>query len=232
MIPLDDQIGPYGYHVVRIDPAGGSMTPSAFSDADMVIIHAERNGASMTRLVGHAATLPGRPGILVIECGLDAADRVLALELGADDCVTCPFVPRELVARIHAILRRRQAILVADGDDRSLPVASNVCSFSGWVLWREQRRLARGAEPAVALPAAEFEILDLLLSRAGSVVSRQLLLGATAQTSSHERRDPRAIDLQISRLRKRLEIDGREIIRTVRGRGYMIIGDVAGEQTA
>lgn len=230
---LGDEIERHGYRIVRIDPTASLPMRSALPEADIVIIEAQPQREPVTAIVGFAAALPGGPGVLVIEYGLDPVDRILALEAGADDCVAASCAPREIVARIRAISRRRQiAVDPEQPSPLSLPSPlpssdGDSISFSGWALDRAQRRLARGSEPGSSLPAAEFAILDVLLGRPRRVVSRELLLEMTAPATVPETRNLRAVDIQVSRLRKRFAIGGMEIIRTVRGRGYMILGEVS-----
>lgn len=222
-------IGPeiefHGYRVQDLDASIPSPIRSGTGDPRLVILEAGLDDAALIAWVRDAAALPGRPGVLVLDRGIDPIDRIVALEAGADDCVAWPCAPRELVARIRAISRRWHP--VAEPVAEIGVAASAALSFAGWTLDRQKRRLHRPRQVDMILPVAEFAVLDELLRSPRRIVARKALLEATTPLDGPETRSPRAIDIQVSRLRRRLEIDGAEIIRTVRGRGYMLIAAVA-----
>lgn len=151
-------------------------------------------------------------------------DRIVGLEIGADDYLPKPFNPRELLARIKAILRRTE---------RTAPVAGTLTSqrvrFGVWVLDTDQRRLVHDDGHEVSLTTAEFKLLTVMLERPRFVLSREQLLdltsGRTAQVFD------RTIDNQVSRLRHKIEVDPAHptIIATVRGGGYSLSVDVRPE---
>ncbi len=153
------------------------------------------------------------PPVIMLSARGEEVDRIVGLELGADDYMAKPFHPRELLARIRAVLRRREAR--GSGQDKS-PVAH----FFGWQLDNIKRTLTRPDGVQVALSNAEFELLRVFLDRPGRALSRDQILdylhGPNADSFD------RAIDVQISRLRRKLSDDHSEdIIRTIRGIGYM-----------
>ena len=155
----------------------------------------------------------GGPPVIMLSARGEEVDRIVGLELGADDYMAKPFHPRELLARIRAVLRRREARV--PGEDKS-PVAH----FFGWQLDNIKRTLTRPDGVQVALSNAEFELLRVFLDRPGRALSRDQILdflhGPNADSFD------RAIDVQISRLRRKLSDDHSEdIIRTIRGIGYM-----------
>lgn len=152
---------------------------------------------------------PNRPGIIVLSAMGDDGDRIEGLELGADDYLAKPCNPRELLARIRAVLRRRQ----------EASVASQVRSyrFGGWTLDIVARRLSHATAPSTQLTDAEFRVLKALIAAPQVVLSRDQLLDA-AHGASADIFD-RAIDVTISRLRRKL--DPENIIRTIRNEGYM-----------
>lgn len=164
------------------------------------------------------------PPILMLTALNDETDRIVGLEIGADDYLTKPFNPRELLARIKAIMRRAE---------RSNPVAGTLSSqrirFGPWVLNTDQRRLTHDDGKDVSLTTAEFKLLTVLLERPRFVLSREQLLdltsGRTAQVFD------RTIDNQVSRLRHKIEADPSRptIIATVRGGGYSLSVDVRPE---
>ncbi len=143
-------------------------------------------------------------------------DRVVGLELGADDYLTKPFGARELLARIRAILRRRQASRIAS----QRAAAQGHCRFGTWQLDRRARRLTNSIGEPVALSKGEYALLLAFLDAPQRPLSREHLLQATRV---HEDVFDRSIDVQILRLRRRLEIDpsAPQIIQTERGIGYV-----------
>ncbi len=161
------------------------------------------------RLIDHN----GPPVIMVSARGEDI-DRIVGLELGADDYMAKPFHPRELLARIRAVLRRREA-REGSGDGKA-PISH----FFGWQLDNIKRTLSRPDGVQVVLSNAEFELLRVFLDRPGRALTRDQILDYLHGPNSDS--FDRAIDVQISRLRRKLGDDGNEdIIRTIRGIGYM-----------
>ena len=155
------------------------------------------------------------PIIVITGHRRDEIDRVVGLELGADDYVTKPFGLRELLARIRAVLRRRETGRIAAQRDAE----QGSYRFGSWQLDRRARRLA-GAEGAVALTKGEYALLIAFLDAPQRPLTREHLLQATR---IHEDVFDRSIDVQILRLRRKLETDPRmpRIIQTERGVGYV-----------
>jgi DNA-binding response OmpR family regulator len=169
------------------------------------------------RLRAESAGLP----IIILTGVKDEADRVMGLELGADDYLTKPFSPRELLARIRALLRRSRAQqTVADGLQ-----ALRAYRFAGWELNVRLRRLASGGR-SVPLTNTEFNLLAAFLAAPQRVLSRDQLLGMS-RLHDDEVYD-RSIDTQVARLRKKLDAPGAgtTLIRTERGAGYVFCADV------
>jgi two-component system, OmpR family, response regulator len=158
------------------------------------------------------------PVIMLTAKGEDV-DRIVGLEMGADDYLIKPFNPRELLARIRAVLRRATISTPTDGRARAM-------IFSGWVLDCTLRELKDANGTRVAMTAAEFDLLQVLCERAGRVLSREQLLNLThcQQTGSLER----SVDVLISRLRRKIEEDPHDplIIKTVRSGGYIFTAGV------
>src|SRR6267154_4533126 len=152
--------------------------------------------------------------ILMVTARRDEVDRVLGLELGADDYLPKPYSPRELLARVRAVVRRHRGL---SGPANSIQVGSLVLSTSG-------QTATLGGRP-VQLTSYEFEILRVLVERRGRVVTREQILDL-AKGNAEESFD-RSVDVRISRLRQKFgEEAGRpSLIRTVRGLGYMIVAD-------
>ena len=160
--------------------------------------------------------------IIILTGRKDEADRVMGLELGADDYLTKPFSPRELLARIRALLRRARAQqTVADGLQKV-----RAYRFAGWELNVRLRRLSSPTSGVVPLTNTEFNLLAAFLAAPQRVLSRDLLLGLS-RLHNDEVYD-RSIDTQVGRLRKKIEspADKAELIRTERGAGYVFTAAV------
>jgi two-component system OmpR family response regulator len=180
----------------------------------------DANGLDLCRWVRAASNLP----VIMLTAQGDPASRVVGLELGADDYIAKPFEPRELVARIGAVLRRTGG-RTASGPVSSEPPAMQ--TFDGWVLDRLTRQLRSPRRVTVALSNAEFRLLSAFVDHPRRVLSRDRLLDLTRAPGVDV--TDRAIDLAVSRLRQKLLDPGRnaELIRTVRGEGYVFDANVA-----
>ncbi|QEI09413.1 response regulator [Pigmentiphaga aceris] len=165
----------------------------------------------------------------------ESEERVRGLELGADDYVVKPFDPRELVARIQSVLRRRSRTLaqgaamppVAVEEIPAQPPVRRY-GFAGWVFDVDLGRLTRPSGAPVALSEVECRLLLALLQHPNTVLSRERLLDLTEGERSGEPAFDRTIDRQVSRLRLKLSDDARqsELLRTVWGNGYRLVADV------
>jgi two-component system OmpR family response regulator len=156
---------------------------------------------------------PDLPIIMLTAQG-DPGSRVVGLELGADDYLGKPFEPRELVARIHAVLRR------ARGGSPG-PRSDDVVGFEGWHFDRMRRQLVSPSKVVIALSGAEFRLLSAFVERPARLLSRDQLLDMTRAPGTEV--SDRSIDLAVSRLRQKFNASGRapHLIKTVRGEGYL-----------
>ncbi|HHH88961.1 MAG TPA: response regulator [Aliiroseovarius sp.] len=167
----------------------------------------------------------GGPPILMLTALGDETDRIVGLEIGADDYLPKPFNPRELLARIKAILRRADRRETTAGE-----LSGRKIRFADWVLDTDRRRLthARTGQEQT-LTTAEFKLLVVFLERPRFVLSREQLLDLTSGRTAHV--FDRTIDNQVSRLRRKIEPDpsAPSLITTVRGGGYSLSCDVEAE---
>jgi len=156
--------------------------------------------------------------IIMVTARDSAIDRVLGLELGADDYLTKPFEPRELLVRVRNLLRRSWAA------DVQRPRNARYARFGSWQLDLVQRRLVASDDRLVMLSSAEFRLLNRFVESPQEVLSREQLLPERRATVAFDR----SIDLQISRLRQKLASagDGEELILTVRNEGYVLASPV------
>jgi two-component system OmpR family response regulator len=209
---------------LRVSTASGGAEMRAVLKAaaiDLVVLDIMmpgEDGLSLTRMLRETTAIP----VILLTAMVEDTDRVVGLEIGADDYVTKPFNPRELLARVRAVLRRTRAL------PAGRPAAETArLAFDRWVLDTARRELKGPDGVATPLSAAEFRLLTALLERPHMVLSRDQLLDLTAGRASTP--FDRAIDNQVSRLRKKLEADPREpaIIKTVWGGGYVLACDVS-----
>src|SRR3954466_11251185 len=170
------------------------------------------DGSSLCRRLRAASAVP----IVMLTAKSEEIDRIIGLEMGADDYLPKPFNPRELLARIRAVLRRR----TVEPASAAGP-ARQVFSFAGWQAHLTLRELVNPAGAKVALTGAEFDLLHAFCERPGRVLSRDQLLDLTQGrvVEPYERR----IDVLVSRMRQKLERDPREpdFIKTIRSSGYL-----------
>lgn len=154
----------------------------------------------------------------------EEVDRVLGLEMGADDYIAKPFSARELLARIRAILRRIREVEDRISTDTAT-TGNNVFHIGSWTLDALSRRLSDENGEQVTLPSGEFSILYALVSQPGTVLSREKLLELSRQ--DNEEIFDRSVDVQIHRIRHKIEKDPSrpQLILTERGKGYVFAGD-------
>ncbi len=164
----------------------------------------------------------GGPPILMLTALGEETDRIVGLEIGADDYLPKPFNPRELLARIKAILRRAERTEPTAGE-----LSGRRIRFADWVLDTDRRRLTHAVTgKEQPLTTAEFKLLVVFLERPRFVLSREQLLDLTSGRTAHV--FDRTIDNQVSRLRRKIEPDPStpSLITTVRGGGYSLSCDV------
>jgi len=168
------------------------------------------DGIEALRRIRQSSPPLNRIPVIMLTARGDDIDRIVGLELGADDYVPKPCTPRELAARLRAILRR------APGGDLRTTAGDGPLAAGGLTLWPEKRRAEwKGQE--VALTSIEFNILEVLVRNAGRVVSKQEI--SEQALGRPLARFDRAIDVHLSSIRQKLG-DGAGLIRTVRGQGY------------
>jgi two-component system OmpR family response regulator len=198
----------------QMDKAIG-MTPP-----DLVLLDIMLPGEDGRSICGRLrARWPSLPVIMVTALGEDV-DRILGLEIGADDYVTKPFNTRELIARIRALLRRVRA---ASGAAR---VRSGPLSFAGWLVHPIERRLVNPQGALVTTTSAEFDLLLAFCTHPGEVLSREQLLDLTHGGAAGP--VERSVDVHVSRIRQKIETNPSEpvFIRTIRLGGYIFTPDV------
>ena len=219
--PLSDYLVRQGFGVEQAASAAEARAKLAEGAFDVVLLDIMMPGEDGLSLCRHLAEAQRIPVIFITARG-EATDRIVGLEIGADDYVVKPFDPRELVARIRVVLRR------AARPPLEAPEASEVqvYEFEGWRLDPLKRRLTDAEGAVVAISSAEFRLLVALLERPRQMLDRERLLDLVQGREAHL--FDRAVDNQISRLRRKIEVDSRnpQLIQTVWGGGYMLAADV------
>ncbi len=187
---------------------------------DLVVLDVMMPGEDGLSVCRRLRAQGGIPILMLTALG-DETDRIVGLEVGADDYLPKPFNPRELLARIKAILRRSDRVEVAGGS-----LAGRRLAFDRWVLDTDRRTLTDADGAEVALTTAEFRLLTAFLERPRFVLNREQLLDLTSGRASQV--FDRTIDNQISRLRRKIEADPAKptLIATVWGGGYSFSSDV------
>ena len=217
---LSDFLCRSGYRTSVAENAAVAATTLRAARIDLIILDIMmpgEDGLSVCRRLRAGGTMP----IIMLTAVGTAIDRVVGLEIGADDYMPKPFEPRELLARVRAVLRR--ASLPPPG---AAAGAGQVYEFAGWRLDLTRRQLHSPAKALVDLRAAEFDLLAAFVERPQHVLSRDQLLDL-ARGRAADALD-RSIDVHVSRLRRRLEVDPKEpeLIKTVRSGGYVFAAPV------
>lgn len=221
---LAEYLEKHGYRVTTA--ADGTQMEGALrvdgSPVDLVVLDLTLPGEDGLDLCRKLRTHSALPVIMLTARG-ESYDRILGLETGADDYLTKPFEPRELLARIRSVLRRLQQPVETLAKAKSL-------HFAGWTVDLTARHLISPEQVLVALSGAEFRLLKVFLDHPSQILSRDQLLSLT-QGRDAENFD-RSIDLQVSRLRLKLNEDARtpQLIKTVRSEGYIFSAAVTGDR--
>lgn len=216
-------------HGFRVDDAAnGREMDAQLADGkfDLVVLDLMMPGEDGLSICRRLRADSAIPVIMLTALG-EETDRIVGLEMGADDYLPKPFNPRELLARIKAVLRRAGTAV----DDDPPDTAGRALRFAGWTLDLARRELHAPDDALVPLTAGEFDLLVALAERPQRVLSRDQLLDLTRGREAGP--FDRSIDVQLSRLRRKIEDDPRNpaLIKTVRGGGYMLAADVDAGQS-
>ncbi len=219
---LADNFARYGLHVAGAASALQMRERLAQEEYALVVLDpavAPGQGAALL----HELAIERRLPVIVHSAACSDADRIAALELGAEDCLSKPANPRELLARIRAALRGRT------GSARAVqaPVARSVASFEGWRVDMTTGQLFNPVGMPIALSDGEFQLLRVFIEHPRQVLDRTHLLDRVyGATSDHY---DRSIDVQLCRLRRKLSACGLKgpVIRTIRNEGYMFVHTVS-----
>jgi two-component system OmpR family response regulator len=213
----------HGLRVSVAENAARARRVLETSGIDLVVLDIMMPGEDGLSLCRHLRATSGVPVIMLTAMAEDT-DRVVGLEMGADDYLVKPFNPRELLARIKAVLRRANSL-----PQQRTASRAHVLRFDRWRLNVGRRELVDQDGVGIPLSTREFALLCALLNYPKMVLSRDQLLDLTRGRAANV--FDRSIDNQVSRLRKKIEADPKEpsLIKTVWGGGYMLTADVAPE---
>jgi two-component system OmpR family response regulator len=216
--PLADYLVRQGFDVVEAADAAMARALLAEELPDLVLLDIMMPGEDGLSLCRHLIESRNLPVIFLTARG-EATDRIVGLEIGADDYVVKPFEPRELVARIRSVLRRAAKTPPAPQEDAHY-------EFDGWRLDPLKRKLTDPEGTVVPISSAEYRLLRAFLDHPRQVLDRDRLLDMVQGREAHL--FDRAVDNQVSRLRRKMETDSRDpkLIQTVWGGGYRLAADV------
>lgn len=214
---LHEYFGGWGYSVLLASDGAQMWEHLARQSVDLVILDLMlpgEDGLMLCRNLRAKSSLP----VLMLTASGDEVNRIIGLEMGADDYIHKPFIPRELLARVKNILRRAN-------ESGGTAASAKALHFATWILDLNAHHLVDAAGVVVSLSSGEFRLLKMLADNPNRVLSRDQLL----EVFSNREAAPfdRTIDVMISRLRRRLNDDGEEpLIKTVRNEGYMLVAAV------
>ena len=218
--PLAQYLTKQGFRVTQTGDAEAARTRLTAYAIDLVILDIMMPGEDGLSLCRHIRETSETP-VILLTARSEETDRIVGLEMGADDYVVKPFSPRELATRVKVILRRA----AASGSRQHAPDSGSF-AFAGWVLKSGERALVDREGVSVPLSTGEYNLLHALVTRPRQVLTRDQLLDLTQGREAAA--FDRAIDNQVSRLRRKIEADPKtpELIKTVWGGGYTLAAEV------
>ena len=212
----------FGWQVSAAADGQAMRQHLAAAKPDAIVLDLMLPGEDGLALLRWLGTQAEAPPVLMLTARGDTMSRVIGLELGADDYLAKPFEPRELVARLQALVRRS-----SKGQAAGMDEDTRLLRFGRWRFDRMTRQLINEEDVGIALSSAEFRLLAAFVQRPGRVLSRDQLIELTRAPGVEV--NDRSIDLAVSRLRAKLGDTAREpsVIRTVRGEGYLFDAEVS-----
>jgi two-component system phosphate regulon response regulator OmpR len=215
---LEEYLVAHGYAAISAENAAAAKELAARHAIDLALLDIHMPGEDGLSLARHLRERHAAIAIVMLTCAATVVDRIVGLEMGADDYIAKPFDPRELVARVKSVLRRTSAASRAELGAERVRVGRCVLDLTAHRLSDEH-----GAE--VALTPLEFDLLKALAEHPNRVLSRERLLNLNRQRDM----DPfdRSVDLRVMRVRRKIEPDPEQprFIRTIRNEGYVFVPD-------
>ena len=217
---LSDYLKQNGYRVTTAADGRQLFTILDSGRIDLVVLDLMlpgEDGLALCRRLRAQSNVP----VLMLTAKSDPLDRILGLEMGADDYLTKPFEPRELLARVRSVLRRAQAL-----PKNLIPETNRRYRFAGWLLDTASHQLISPLGIGVTLSSAEYQLLKVFLQHANRVLTRDQLMDLVK--GREQDAFDRSIDLRVSRLRQKLKDDARnpQLIKTLRSEGYVLSTEV------
>jgi two-component system OmpR family response regulator len=217
---LREYLQKHGYRVTVVADGKAMQAALATARPDLVVLDLMlpgEDGFSLCRTLRARSSLP----VIMLTARGEETDRIVGLEMGADDYLAKPFSPRELLARIRSVLRRARSL-----PDNLAPETVSALRFGGWTLDAATRNLTAPDGVIVPLSGTEYKLLRIFLAHPNRVLTRDQLI--ELMRSRDAEAFDRSIDVQVSRLRHRLREDAREpaLIKTVRSQGYVLAAHV------
>lgn len=218
---LSEYLQKQGYRASVAADGRAMRTVLARAEPDLIVLDLMLpgdDGLVLCREVRAQSDIP----IIILTARGEEVDRIVGLEMGADDYLAKPFSPRELLARIKSILRRTRAL-----PSNLKPDQARLLHFAGWTLEVATRNLLSPEGIAIALSGTDYKLLRIFLDHPNRVLTRDQLIDMTQSRDAGP--FDRSIDLQVSRLRRRLNDNPKEpgIIKTARGEGYVLAAEVS-----
>ena len=218
--PLAQYLTRSGFRVTRAKDVPEARQALAAYGVDLILLDIMMPGEDGLALCAQVRATSGIP-VILLTARAEETDRIVGLEIGADDYVTKPFSPRELLARIKSVLRR-----AGERPSRLRAADAEAYAFGPWVLRTGERELIDADGVAVPLSTGEYNLLLALVTHPRRVLTRDQLLDLAEgrELAAFER----SVDNMVSRLRRKIEPDPRNpaLLKTVRGGGYMLAADV------
>ena len=210
-----------GFRVTALSGGAKVLAALAAGGVDLAVVDIglpDTDGLALTRQIRESHGI----GVIILSGRGDTTDRIVGLEVGADDYLAKPFEPRELVARVRSVLRRIEERAAKAPAEARQPTYK----FNGWTLDCAAMSLADAEAVAVQLTTGEFKLLEALVSRANRVLQRDQLLDLISSNDAPA--FDRSIDVRVGRLRRKLGDDSKnpQLIKTVRNGGYIFVGKV------
>jgi DNA-binding response OmpR family regulator len=212
-----------GYHVSSVSDGKAMWQYYEDNNPDLILLDIMLPDADGITLARELRVKKPDTGIIMLTAKDDAVDTIVGLEVGADDYITKPFDNRQLLARIHSVLRR---LSTNNKDNKATDDAENIIQFNGWQMNTDTFELNAPTGEKINLTSIEFKLLEILVHNVGHVLSRDQIL---QKLSSREwQPKDRSVDVLISKLRNVLETNSTEpkLIRTIRNLGYQFTAKV------
>lgn len=221
---MEEYLKSDGYVVLKAGSIAAANDKLGMASPDVILLDLNLPDGEGLNLIP-LLRMKTKAGIIIVSGKNSTTEKIVCLEMGADDYLTKPFEMRELSARIKAVMRRSENDNRAESSGESHKKERTVDLGNGWILNRNQYQAFNKKNQSADLTTGEFELLNALVNAPNRALSRESLFEMT-RDGEFDAYD-RAIDIQIARLRKKIEDEDGDIIKTIRGVGYMYVAEAA-----